>query len=69
MHIRINVLLYQAYEYWINDMYLLNRLPLPINSNPGMVLPPRKFTTVVQVARFASKLIDGAVDYKEMLRR
>ncbi|XP_026473876.1 choline O-acetyltransferase isoform X2 [Ctenocephalides felis] len=58
-----------AYEYWINDMYLLNRLPLPINSNPGMVLPPRKFTTVVQVARFASKLIDGAVDYKEMLRR
>lgn len=42
-------------------------LPLPINSNPGMVLPPRKFTTVHDVARFSSRIIDGILEHKEML--
>lgn len=48
-------------------MYLAQPLPLPVNSNPGMVFPPRKFTTVLDVARFAARMLDGALDYKEML--
>ncbi|XP_055550959.1 choline O-acetyltransferase isoform X2 [Wyeomyia smithii] len=56
-----------AYYYWLNDMYMDNPLPLPINSNPGMVLPPRKFTTVNDVARFAARLIDNLMIHKEML--
>lgn len=58
-----------AYYYWLNDMYMDNPLPLPINSNPGMVLPPRKFTTVNDVARFAARLIDNLMIHKEMLDR
>lgn len=57
----------QAYNYWLNDMYMDVRLPLPINSNPGMVLPPRKFTTVHNVARFAAQIIDGILQYKEII--
>uniref|UniRef100_A0A182F6G1 Choline O-acetyltransferase n=1 Tax=Anopheles albimanus TaxID=7167 RepID=A0A182F6G1_ANOAL len=56
-----------AYYYWLNDMYMDNPLPLPINSNPGMVLPPRKFTTVYDLARFAAQLIDQLMEHKEML--
>ncbi|XP_053671226.1 choline O-acetyltransferase [Anopheles nili] len=56
-----------AYHYWLNDMYMDNPLPLPINSNPGMVMPPRKFTTVNDLARFAAQLVDQLMDHKEML--
>uniref|UniRef100_A0A182JKJ5 Choline O-acetyltransferase n=1 Tax=Anopheles atroparvus TaxID=41427 RepID=A0A182JKJ5_ANOAO len=56
-----------AYQYWLNDMYMDNPLPLPINSNPGMVMPPRRFTTVHDLAQFAAQLIDQLMDHKEML--
>lgn len=45
------------------------RIPTPINSNPGMVLPPRKFTTVNDVARFAAQVINGIMEYKEKIDR
>lgn len=53
----------------MNDMYLNYREPIPINSNPGMVFPPRKFTTILDVARFAARLIDAALDHKDILNR
>ena len=43
------------------------RIPLPINSNPGTVFPPRHFKTVHDVAQFAARLLDGLVEHKEML--
>lgn len=48
-------------------MYLGNPAALPVNSNPGMVFPPRKFTTILDVARFAARLIDGTLEHKSML--
>lgn len=50
-------------------MYMDVRIPLPINSNPGMVFPPRKFTTVHDVARFSARIIDGLMKHKELLDR
>lgn len=50
-------------------MYMDVRIPLPINSNPGMVLPPRQFTTVNDVARFAAQVIDGIMRHKETIDR
>lgn len=44
-----------------------NPSPLPVNSNPGMIFPPRKFTTIHDVARFAARMIDGVLDHKETL--
>lgn len=50
-------------------MYLGNRAALPVNSNPGMVFPTRKFITILDVARYTARLIDAALDYKQMLDR
>ncbi|XP_063547942.1 choline O-acetyltransferase isoform X2 [Cydia strobilella] len=56
-------------DYWLDDMYLKIRLPVPINSNPGMVFPSRKFAKVDEVADLAALFIDDLLDYKEMLDR
>lgn len=61
--------LFQAYKYWLNDMYLDNPAALPINSNPGMVFPPRKFTTVLDLARFVARLLDASLTHKALLDR
>ncbi|KAL0280935.1 UNVERIFIED_CONTAM: hypothetical protein PYX00_002084 [Menopon gallinae] len=58
-----------AYEWWLNDMYMNVQLPLPINSNPGMVFPPRQFADVKDMARFAAVLTHGIVQHKEKLDR
>lgn len=50
-------------------MYMDIRIPTPINSNPGMVLPPRRFTTVNDVARFAAQVISGIAEHKEIIDR
>jgi len=53
-----------AYDYWLNDMYLNQRLPLPVNSNPGMVFPRKKFNNVTQMLSFTSRLVVGFLKYK-----
>ncbi|XP_066141678.1 choline O-acetyltransferase [Euwallacea fornicatus] len=58
-----------AYEYWLNDMYLNYKESIMINSNPGMVFPPKKFTTILDVARFTARLIDAALNHKDILNR
>ncbi|KOB73817.1 Choline acetyltransferase [Operophtera brumata] len=45
------------------------RLPLPINSNPGMVFPRRHFAKMEEVADLGALFIDDLLDYKEMLDR
>ncbi|KAG7262737.1 hypothetical protein CRUP_038256 [Coryphaenoides rupestris] len=42
----------QVYDYWLNDMYLTNRLALPINSSPVMVFPPQSFRTPIDSLRY-----------------
>ncbi|KAH8868772.1 Choline O-acetyltransferase [Schistosoma japonicum] len=38
-------------EWWLDDMYLLNPAPLPINSSPGMVFPRHSFISARQQLR------------------
>ncbi|XP_071808591.1 choline O-acetyltransferase-like isoform X1 [Asterias amurensis] len=54
-------------RWWLNDMYLKNHLPLPLNSNPGMVFPKQHFRDEGQRLRFAAKLISGILDYKVII--
>ncbi|XP_039269614.2 choline O-acetyltransferase-like isoform X1 [Styela clava] len=56
-----------SYDWWLDDMYLNNRAPLPVNSNPGMLLPKQNFKTESERLRFAGKLIAGIMDYKKIL--
>nr|XP_014274778.2 choline O-acetyltransferase [Halyomorpha halys] len=50
-------------------MYLAVPLPLPINSNPGMVFPPRQFRGFSDIARYAARITMGLSLYKEKLDR
>ncbi|XP_061385424.1 choline O-acetyltransferase isoform X2 [Danaus plexippus] len=56
-------------EWWLDDMYLKIRLPVPINSNPGMVFPRKQFAKIDEVADLAALYVDDLLDYKEMLDR
>ncbi|KAM4591941.1 choline O-acetyltransferase [Odontesthes bonariensis] len=55
------------YEYWLNDMYLNNRLALPVNSSPAMVFPQQNFRASFDSLRFAAHLISGVLEYKTLL--
>ncbi|WAQ97117.1 CLAT-like protein [Mya arenaria] len=56
-----------AYSWWLDDMYMRARLPLPVNSNPGMVFPRQHFETRRQQLRYAARLISGILDYKTII--
>ncbi|XP_052069853.1 choline O-acetyltransferase-like [Mytilus californianus] len=56
-----------AYNWWLDDMYMKVRLPLPISSNPGMVFPKQHFLDRAQQLRYASRLISGILDYKTII--
>ncbi|KAK3089454.1 hypothetical protein FSP39_003760 [Pinctada imbricata] len=56
-----------AYGWWLDEMYMKIRLPLPINSNPGMVFPKQLFTDHRDQLRYAARLISGILDYKTVI--
>ncbi|XP_019938358.2 choline O-acetyltransferase-like [Paralichthys olivaceus] len=56
-----------VYDYWLEDMYLNNRLALPVNSSPVMVFPKQTFRDQKDALRFAAQLIRGALDYKGLI--
>lgn len=60
---------FQAYDWWLDDMYLNNPIALPINSNPGMVWPTRNLPTTIDMVRFATRMISAALQYKRKLDR
>ncbi|CAG6017066.1 unnamed protein product [Menidia menidia] len=55
------------YEYWLNDMYLNNRLALPVNSSPAIVFPQQNFRAPIDSLRFAAHLISGVLEYKTLI--
>ena len=55
-----------AYDYWLADMYLNVRLPLPVNSNPAMVLPKRKFNNNAQMLSYTARW--ERIKHDEVLR-
>lgn len=54
-------------EYWLNDMYLNNRLALPVNSSPAVIFSRQHFQDSNDQLRFAASLISGVLDYKALL--
>ncbi|KAM9716226.1 choline O-acetyltransferase b isoform 1-T2 [Menidia menidia] len=56
-----------VYDYWLEDMYLANRLALPVNSSPAMVFPKQSFRDQKEALRFAARLIRGVLEYKDLI--
>ncbi|XP_069914209.1 choline O-acetyltransferase isoform X2 [Oryctolagus cuniculus] len=54
-------------EYWLNDMYLNNRLALPVNSSPAVIFAQQHFRDTNDQLRFAASLISGVLSYKALL--
>ncbi|KAM6105423.1 LOW QUALITY PROTEIN: choline O-acetyltransferase [Pterocles gutturalis] len=54
-------------NYWLDDMYLNNRLALPVNSSPAIIFARQYFNNVNDQLRFAANLISGVQDYKALL--
>ncbi|KAM7336367.1 hypothetical protein ACRRTK_004860 [Alexandromys fortis] len=54
-------------EYWLNDMYLNNRLALPVNSSPAVIFARQPFQDTNDQLRFAANLISGVLSYKALL--
>ncbi|XP_055649809.1 choline O-acetyltransferase [Falco peregrinus] len=54
-------------NYWLDDMYLNNRLALPVNSSPAIIFARQYFKDVDDQLRFAANLISGVQDYKALL--
>ncbi|XP_006874677.1 PREDICTED: choline O-acetyltransferase [Chrysochloris asiatica] len=54
-------------EYWLNDMYLNNRLALPVNSSPALIFARQCFQDTNDQLRFAANLISGVLSYKALL--
>ncbi|XP_068593052.1 choline O-acetyltransferase-like [Cebidichthys violaceus] len=56
-----------VYDYWLEDMYLNNRLALPVNSSPVMVFPKQTFRDRKDALRFAARLTRGVLDYAALI--
>ncbi|XP_069548008.1 choline O-acetyltransferase-like [Brachyistius frenatus] len=56
-----------VYEYWLEDMYLNNRLALPVNSSPVMVFTKQTFRDQKDALRFTARLIRGVLEYKALI--
>ncbi|XP_035028756.1 choline O-acetyltransferase [Hippoglossus stenolepis] len=56
-----------VYDFWLNDMYLNNRMALPVNSSPAMVFPLQNFKAPIDSLRFAAHLLSGVLEYKTLL--
>ncbi|XP_070378117.1 choline O-acetyltransferase-like isoform X2 [Dermacentor albipictus] len=54
-------------ELWLDDMYLNNSQPLPVNSSPFYLLPKQCFATSTDQARFAARFIEFAVLFKKKI--
>ncbi|XP_063814932.1 choline O-acetyltransferase [Pseudophryne corroboree] len=55
------------HQYWLDDMYLNNRMPLPVNSSPAVIFARHNFQDANDHLRFTANLISGVLDYKTLL--
>nr|AVK72350.1 choline acetyltransferase [Meara stichopi] len=56
-----------AVEWWLNDMYMKNPDPLPIHSNPAMLLPEFKYESLEEKIRFATSMVVALLDYRDRI--
>jgi hypothetical protein len=56
-----------AYDWWMDEKFLRNNKPLPINSNPAMVFPIETFVDESDQLKFASRLITTVFDFKTLI--
>lgn len=66
-HITIYCLFSQVTDLWIDDMYLKNSIPLPVNSNPFYLLPRQVFRSSFDQLKFAVKVLQFCHQFKQKI--
>ncbi|ESO87021.1 hypothetical protein LOTGIDRAFT_107011, partial [Lottia gigantea] len=56
-----------SYEWWMEDMYLFNKVGLPINSNPGGLFPQQVFKNQTDHLGYSARLLCGFLHYKSII--
>ncbi|VDN04258.1 unnamed protein product [Thelazia callipaeda] len=56
-------------QFWLPEMYLKVRLPLPLNSSPAYIFPQQNFNDINEQISYASWLICGFCNYKDLIDR
>ena len=51
-------------EWWLDEMYLRQRLPLPVNSSPGMIVHRNYSRSKSENAAFIAEIIKLVIKYK-----
>ncbi|XP_062307811.1 carnitine O-acetyltransferase-like isoform X1 [Osmerus eperlanus] len=54
-------------EWWMQSTYLDCRMPVPVYTSPGVILPRMHFQDRQGQMRFAAKLIAGVLDFKQLI--
>ncbi|KHJ97173.1 hypothetical protein OESDEN_02846, partial [Oesophagostomum dentatum] len=54
-------------QFWLPEMYLRIRLPLPVNSSPAYIFPQQYFRDDGEWLRYTALLIRGMVEYKNKI--
>lgn len=54
-------------DWWTKVAYLSYRLPVVVNSNPGLYFPTKFFENEFQWCRYASQVIWASLRYKQMI--
>ncbi|PAV72594.1 hypothetical protein WR25_09993 [Diploscapter pachys] len=55
--------------YWLPEMYLRIRIPLPVNSSPAYIFPPLPFEQPDDFYRYTALMTRGFVSYKDRIDR
>ena len=59
--------LLQLADWWLDTAYLTYRDPVVVYSSPGIVWPKQDFKEKDDQLEFASRILDGILDYKAIL--
>ena len=63
------VFLLQLSDWWLDKAYLEFRSPVVMHVSPGVVFPRENYRGVEGQLDFASRLIAGVVDFKQLIDR
>ncbi|CAB3409287.1 unnamed protein product [Caenorhabditis bovis] len=56
-----------ATKFWLPEMYLRVRLPVPVNSNPGYIFPRAQFRSKADHLKYAALLTRGLIEFKNKI--
>lgn len=61
------IIFLQINELWLDDMYFLNSIALPINSSPFYLLPKQQFRSSTDQLKLACRFIQFAHKFKQQI--